>query len=818
MFRAPSSPSGVLIAVVTLGSPLLALALASQDVSARTRFESRATILVTGKIPVSVERGDLDGDGRPDLVAAEARDGTVSVWLNQGQRRFAKGASYATGSFPTSLALGDCDGDGWLDLAVAHNGDATLRVLSGNGDGTFDAPITVGAFPQVRKIALHDLNADGNLDLVAVGDADSLVVFGGSGTGTFPARTSYVVNDNPYAIDFGDVDTNGQVDIAVAHIGSSLVSMLFGQGGGAFAPRVDLDVGGIQFAVSVADLDGDSKLDLLVSRSSGVAWRAGNGSGGFGGIVALPIPPANNLFVADLDGDGHQDVITEKNTLLRHGDGSTKIVHHAIGRDPVDGAAGDLDGDGKLDLAFGHSPNAHLWLHFGNGDGTFGTDSEYPAAFSPGALALGDLNRDGWLDVVTVSDYDVGNSTFSVSLGVGGGALGPKTDYPIPYYPMDAALGDVNGDEVLDVALVRRSPHALIVRLGLGNGTFGPDTVYPSIVEPLSVEIADLDHDGLQDFVVGGTASSSGQVSVHRGGAFGGYITHTEYPGGPYVTLGDWNSDGHLDFVGPYISIGLNVGLGIGNGAFSSQVGPPVRGYSMVAADLNLDGALDLAGGIPNAALDYFDEDSVAIFQGHGDGTFELQATLPVGMEPQFGASGDLDRDGDFDLVFANRSSNSITVLYNTPAGIGTDVEHLATAGTPHTIAVGDMDADGWPDLVVTTSFNSSVSVMRNLGATVVDAPRDLRGGLRMVAGPNPAQRDVRFAITLPRTGHVSLRIYDVMGRVVRELWTGPLDAGARVMAWDRRTTQGHRVPAGVYLAELAMGAERATGRIVVLP
>ncbi len=214
----------------------------------------------------------------------------------------------------------------------------------------------------------------------------------------------------------------------------------------------------------------------------------------------------------------------------------------------------DLNGDGILDMAIGTSNGgAMVQIHFGKGDGTFGSTVLYSVSGdSANAIQFGDLNGDGILDLVAAS-YGFSNTSTSVRLGNGDGTFGALTSNAENVnYMMDLALGDLNNDGILDMVFSGSESGLGVVnvRLGNGNGTFGSVSLYTAgTFQTHGVRLADFNNDGNLDLMaVEGDAS----VSIRMGagnGTFGAAINYTIAGSEMDARLGDINGDGYLDIV-----------------------------------------------------------------------------------------------------------------------------------------------------------------------------------------------------------------------------------------------------------------------------
>src|SRR2546427_888821 len=223
----------------------------------------------TGVAPFFVAVDDLNRDGIPDLVVVNVGDSAVSVLLGVGDGTFGPRMNFATGVGARSVGIGDVNGDGVPDLVVSNVCDSTVSVLLGTGTGSFgpktDFPTGAGA----RDVAIADVNGDGRLDVVvANADAGTVSVQLGVGDGTLGLKTDFPVGAGPRSVAIGDVNEDGILDLVVANFGSNTISVLLGTGTGSlFAPKTDLGTGAGTgpFSVAIGDLNGNGQRDLAVA-------------------------------------------------------------------------------------------------------------------------------------------------------------------------------------------------------------------------------------------------------------------------------------------------------------------------------------------------------------------------------------------------------------------------------------------------------------------------------------------------------------------------------------------------------------------------
>jgi hypothetical protein len=271
--------------------------------------------------------GDLNGDGKLDIAVNEssgANKGLIGILLGNGDGTFTAMPDVSLPLSPgnnAALALGDLNGDGKLDLVVTGTSMAQAYVLLGNGDGTFAAPVSIGSVDQPQSLALADFNGDGKVD-VALPDFNNkaVAIIIGNGDGTFQPQQEYQTNGYAGFLVVADFDKDGHPDIAVANEGpfgttGSGIAILRNNGDGTFASPVTYGAGQNFFYLATDDFNGDGKLDLIttVNQPSRQALIfLGNGDSTFSAVpVSAPISTANSIAVADINSDGAPDLFVQ---------------------------------------------------------------------------------------------------------------------------------------------------------------------------------------------------------------------------------------------------------------------------------------------------------------------------------------------------------------------------------------------------------------------------------------------------------------------------------------------------------------------------
>jgi hypothetical protein len=686
---------------------------ASSDVIFASSYMSYNT---HGTYTTAVAIGDVNADGKPDLVAATTSG--PSIMLGIGDGTFGAATLLPGSYYSPGLALADLNGDGVLDIATTDGNSNVAAVLLGVGDGTFRTAVTYPVGQTPRAIAIADLNGDARPDLVvANSDANTVSVLLGNGDGTFGAEVEFPAGAMPFGVAIGDLNGDGKPDLAVTDKGADAVAVLLGNGDGSFGAYTHYHTGSQPVGIALGDLNGDGKPDVAVTNyaSNSVSILLGVGDGSLGAMSAHGVglnPQA--VAIGDLNGDGKPDLAvtnySPSTITLFAGDGLGGFgprIDVDSGSFPFGVAIGDLNGDHVPDLAVANDNVGAVSVSLGNGDGSFGVRTETSSGSGGTDIALVDLNGDHQLDCI----IDNGGSSFSIStaIGNGDGTFQGSTPFQTGAFPVSMAVGDLNGDGKVDVVTANASG-SISVLLGHGDGTFGPHSDYPQAGSPIAAVIGDVNGDGKPDVVFADNGTSV--ITVMLGNGDGTLGSGTNFPAGTYpqfMTAGDFNGDGKLDVAVSDFNA-ISVLIGKGDGTFQPRVGYPAPALLGIrAGDLNGDGKLDLVASTTAYQID--------VLLGHGDGTFAAYKPYEVGNYSQYVAIGDLDGDGRADVATANYSG-TVSVLPGNGDGTLGPAIHYGPGPFPGAVAIADVTGDGRPDLVVALdgSTGGSVGVLRNLG------------------------------------------------------------------------------------------------------
>jgi choice-of-anchor C domain-containing protein len=311
--------------------------------------------------PVTV--GDLNGDGRDDLVVGDVHAGVLHVALADPSGRFAPSRAFPAGPEQSHLLVADFNADGHNDVIADIRWEGSVALLLGDGAGNLGpaAKFPTGGTP-VNDVAA-DFNRDGNLDLATAGWwSGGVQVFLGDGAGSFGPVRNFPAGFNTGGLVTADFNHDTNPDLAVSNWGDGTITVLLGDGRGGFAtstlPSVaqSLDMYG-------GDFDGDGNYDIAVSSGTlgemgeTVSLMFGDGAGGFSSARLVAGPGLGGFYVADLNGDGRPDLVTRagdhRSASVLLNQGSANFAPPAafpIGERLGRVMAGDFNGDGKPDV------------------------------------------------------------------------------------------------------------------------------------------------------------------------------------------------------------------------------------------------------------------------------------------------------------------------------------------------------------------------------------------------------------------------------------------------------------------------------------
>ncbi|MEO9849450.1 MAG: FG-GAP-like repeat-containing protein, partial [Reichenbachiella sp.] len=717
-------------------------------------FDSK-TDFATGSDPNSVVLSDIDGDAKVDLIVVNSLDHTISLFRNTstglGSISFANAVNLSTGNGPSPVSIGDLDNDGKTDLAVANFNDHTISVFrntsTGPGTISFALKEDYSSEANPRSVAIGDLDGDQKPDLVVAGGNSTVSVFRNSsvnaGTISFAAKADHTtgLDSNPQSVAMGDLDGDGKPDLVVANdYGMFSIFRNTGTDVGtiSFATKVDYNTALNSRSVTIGDVDGDGKPDLVISNYSDVSLSVYKNTSTDIGTISyatnVDLVTGTNpqkVMTGDLNGDGKTDV-----AVVNDGSNTISVFRNAF-ITPIPSITSFTPASGPIGTSVAIAGNnfsatpANNIVFFGatRAEVTAASGTELTVTVPAGASYRP-------ITVLTNSLIAYSKAPFEVTFPGGGNidvnSFDSKLNFSTTNSPSSIAIGDLDGDGLADLVAANLQTHNISI---LRNTTVNAQDIqfaqkddYATGSRPKAIAMGDFDGDGKLDLAVVNDDGNS--ISLLRNTTNGigniSFDDKIDYLTGlrPYsIQVGDLDGDGRADLVvanssGNTLSIFRNTSTGAGVVIFATKleyntgIGP----VSIAITDMDSDGKVDLA--VSNRS-----SNTVSVFKntspGAGTISYEAKVDYEAGVRPYSIASGDLDGDGKTDLAVANHDGNSISLFRNTSAGMNDinfaqKVDYSIPESGPQFVSIGDLDGDGKPDLAVANNYSNTVAVLKN--------------------------------------------------------------------------------------------------------
>jgi len=874
----PSNPGSVAVGDLDGdGKPDLAYANGSNIISVLRNISTVGAIMtnsftdkvnfVTGPNPYHVAIGDLDGDGKPELAVANS--GSISILKNTSVTGEITASSFAPGvEFPTgagSLTIGDLNGDGKPDLiGIDNNGDiSVLQNISSTGTitGSSFAPkvnFQTGVGGNPRDLAIGDLDGDGKPELVAVYGELSVNNFyhgyspywiltsyvsvfkntsttGPIMTSSFAPRIDFIPSPSEiglsqllpqydFGVAIGDLDGDGKQDLAITNKAVDAITLVI-ISTNSFTPEFHSTIGR-PFRVAIGDLDGDGKADLAatdynssVSLFKNTTMAGVITSSSFAdGVNFTTDNQPKSVAIGDLDGDGTPETITAnmgssisifqnliskpkiKSFSPRFGATGATVTINGFNFDPTP-ANNAVAFNGTV-AAVASSTSTHITTSVPLGattgaltvmvsgisatgsanftvtniasffptSGTFGTTVTITGFDFDPIPANNFVAFNGTLTSVTVSTatsitttVPFGSTTGVITVTVNGlTSVSPTNFTVITPLPTITSFTPTYGTIGTTVTIVgtnfNPTPANNIVFFGATRASVtAANTTQLTVTVPAGVT-----YQPISVLVYGLTAYSSAPyvVTFPDGGAIetNSFAPKVDFATGNYpycVAIGDLDGDGKPDLATAIegdniLSVfknGSTTGIITAN-SFAPKVdfttGLNTNPQSVAIGDLDGDGKPDLATANSNSTVSILK--NTGITGEIAPISFVAKVDFNTGMVSRSVAIGDLDGDGRPDLAVANAHSLSNTVsVFKNMTATGTITANsfavkvdIATGENPSSVAVGDLDGDGKPDLAVANDGSNTVSVFRNTGVAGAITVSSFAPKVDFATGSNP--------------------------------------------------------------------------------
>ncbi len=599
-----------------------------------------------GKGPTAIRAVDFDLDGDLDLLTVNRKLGEsdVSLLSNDGTAHFTR-TDFPVGPEPYRMVVGDLNGDGRPDVVTTHVGPAPPAVtVSFNTGSGLSAPVGLltGAAQlaqpgPIPAPAIGDVDNDGDLDVMygyAPSAGNALALWKNAGNGTFAAVSAIESASNaatPWSMELVDVTNDGVLDLVTCG-GQALSWWGFhrGLGGGAFALPETFASGEYSRWITAADIDADGDRDVVITNHGLMTVQVHrNDAGTFPAFDHLDAVDSYRCQIADVDGDGDLDIVAlavSIYTYINDGNGSfTRLSYFGGPGRFRNFLLRDLDGDGRPEMLKVKDPSSapyHFYTNKNLGAGTWGPNQQWtlPASCGVYHFTALDFDNDGDLDVACNESGGCpskpANQIYLLA-NQGDGTFGAATTInKVQWGISDIDSADLDGDGNADLVGVGSTQFngapaptsGYVVLHGNGNGTFGTPVSHPldPFILTITVRAVDMNADGAVDLIGAGlgTWGSTDQVVVMLNDLAGGFIPFSAQPapkslsynGTNGIAFGDFSHDGLPDVV---VGGGEDAVLYIndGEGRLLPGLRHGIGGQALWVAtgDLNADGLLDVA-------------------------------------------------------------------------------------------------------------------------------------------------------------------------------------------------------------------------------
>jgi FG-GAP-like repeat/Secretion system C-terminal sorting domain/IPT/TIG domain len=754
--------------------------------------------------PYSVAIGDLDGDGKPDMAIANNGTNSITIYKNTGTPgtvSFGNRTDLFVGTNPYGIAIGDLDGDGKAELVVSTEGTSNaLFVIKNNsvpGNFSFGVPVSFAGLNGAFTLAIGDLDGDGNPDIAATGGYPSAILtirnISSINNLAFEAPLNFPTGNYMVFVAIKDLDEDGKPELITTNRFTNNISVLKNKGHSGvvdFENHVDYPVGADPFFAAIADLDGDGRPDIITANSASdsisilknmmgdtlapeiISFSPASGIPGttvkikgknftgtssiqFGGIDAASYIVDSSTGISAVVGrgaSGNLTVNTGFGTAIDTGFIFKGPLIYSF--NPANGVAGDtiqirgINFNGVTALSFGGTPaSAFIVKSDSSIEAVLGNGATGPVAVSS-AIGMDTLTGFKYGGKPTIISFSPLTGPAGSTVIINGNNFNATAGENLVYFgPVQAEVTSASSSQlqvtvpsgtVYDLITVTCNnltsyssvPFSVIFSDGdslINSNSFILAGNYNTGNYPVAVSVADLDQDGRPDLITtNGNANTISVLQNQSNGnkfAFGLNTDLTTGPGPKNIAVGDLNGDGKLDIVisdfnsgnTGYVSIFENTSL---NNTISFapvlniQTGNGSNGLAI--ADMDLDGKPDIIVTSGNSGIFSILKNITA----SGNLSFAPKLDFNNSLfHPDNLTVADMDQDGMPDIIVSDFSNLSIAVFRNKTSGgsISLDLPVIYPVGkNPGFVQAGDLDGDGKPDIAVENYGSGTITFYKN--------------------------------------------------------------------------------------------------------
>jgi len=801
---------------------------------------------------------DYENDGDLDIIITR-RDATTDKepssveWLeNDGTGQFPRNTLFADLDFPVDLDTGDFNKDGNIDYVISDrfvsiNSGALLLYLK-QSDGSYTKEIIDDSIRTDQSV-VADFDKDGNLDIVSVGFNRSAVsIYWNDGNLNFTKQTIADSVIQVQLIESNDIDNDGDEDIIYGGGGLSGFRLLYNNGNGVFDSSRTLYMNNGQYSnakrgMTIADVNNDEIKDILAF--SGV---------GFGGMYFLDgsdnfsssiididgIDLGGDIVVEDIDDNGLNDIIRQNSgddylsILYQDSEMDFRVEFLELNWDnqgPGQMSLGDLDNDGDTDLVFAENGNVDgdmTW--FENIEGMLYRHHLYSEIEAVRIPQINDIDNDGDLDiVVTAGDDGVKTEEDEIVWYENRGEntfIEHRIDDNISF-PGDIDLGDLDGDENVDIIATAHDDSSLIWYKKNGPDWF-KIVIDENLVMPLGCAVGSIDSDEALDIVV----CSSGENKVlwyknNGSGVFSRNELDANLPEPQNIKIGDFNNDGNSDIVVVTLDTNNTVVFYLNNGneTFTkTTLASGQKSFALEFGDWDGNETIDIVVGFDKGSVLGEEQRDIAVFLNDGNANFTDSTLVVLQERTNTIKLVDTDNDNDLDIIFGagNAGIFPLRMALNNNGSVETVNEITDNAVRVYGIDAGDINEDGIIDIVASNQVNANNNLLLLVGGmstNVLESNNEfLPSKIQLYQNyPNPFNPETTIKFDIKNTNNVSLIVYNLLGQKVKILTNEQLSSGSYTVKWDGKSDSGELVPSGMYILQMISNGNQLSKKMVML-
>ncbi|CAM4837980.1 unnamed protein product [Rotaria magnacalcarata] len=695
--------------------------------------------------PLSMIVYDINNDQNLDVIAADGLSNSVVLFLGDGNGSFDMREAFSIKNDhrgPYLIAVGNFNNDNQTDIVVTLYLTYKVRIYFGQKNGSFvqGYECEVSQDWMLMVLLAGDFNDDKNLDLVVGNAVDGqLAILLGDGNGSLGEPLYYTsVYSSGVLVAMGDFNSDNITDFAIANSDSHAFVISLGNGDGTFKdPTYLSNEDYYTNCLVIGDLNKDTIVDIVITipDNSGIGISLGKKDGTFESMYfyddelgSYPMFVVLNYFNIDRNIDIAilNSITPSIDILYGNGDGTFRTnskLNLENGSDPFLMATGDFNKDGEIDIVTANTGSNDLSLLLLQDEPDFINENTYPqkSGAHPSAATVGHFNNDLRMDIVVVNS---GTNEVRILMNYNSSTFMKTATYSTGEnsHPQQAVVADFNKDNQLDIAVVNSWSDTLKVFLISNNGTTANSTEYStgSKSSPNSLAVGDFNKDGWTDIVVANKKSSNiGVFLGYNYPTFNSQIIrieqHNSYP--TYVVVGDFNGDSQWDIaVTCFKKNNVSVFLGLGKGTFENETSNPLPTSSyptaMVVGDFNNDNQSDIV--VVNSR-----GKTISVLLGYGNGTFATDISKSTGSSsPVFIAMGDFNKDNKLDIAVAFQTDDNVGVF--TGYGNGSFSEQMTykmpNVSSPVWVTIGDFNKDNVQDMAVANFNGNHVGILLGYG------------------------------------------------------------------------------------------------------